>query len=94
MVELCGLVVPGRHSALNATAAVALGFELLRETGGAVTAESRAAVREALEGFAGSRRRSEVVGTAGGVFSGSPSVVNVAGGDAVWLPAISADEMR
>jgi UDP-N-acetylmuramate--alanine ligase len=59
--------VPGRHSAFNAAAAVALSLTLLRAERGGVRAEELLRVREALAGFRGSRRRSEVVGEARGV---------------------------
>ena len=61
------LRLPGRHSAFNAAAALALALELLRESGRDLTAEAREGVARALEGFAGSRRRSEVLGEEGGV---------------------------
>ncbi|MDR2553732.1 MAG: UDP-N-acetylmuramate--L-alanine ligase [Treponema sp.] len=61
------LRIPGRHSALNAAAALALAGLLVREEFGSWTGEhSRAAVR-ALEEFTGSRRRSEITGEAGGI---------------------------
>jgi UDP-N-acetylmuramate--alanine ligase len=64
--------VPGRHQALNAAAALALCSSLMaKETGernpGGWTAERREGVRRALEEFAGSRRRSEILGDAGGI---------------------------
>ncbi|MBN1835623.1 MAG: UDP-N-acetylmuramate--L-alanine ligase [Spirochaetales bacterium] len=73
--EELSVPAPGRHSALNAAAAVALSLDLLAESGAepgggrgaATTVEVQEKVRRALEGFAGMRRRSEVLGTAGGV---------------------------
>jgi UDP-N-acetylmuramate--alanine ligase len=64
--------VPGRHQALNAAAALALCASLAAKEGrgagpGEWTAEMREGVRGALEEFAGSRRRSEILGEAGGV---------------------------
>ena len=59
--------VPGRHSAFNAAAAVALSLELLADAGGEPTPQVEETISRALEGFSGSRRRSEVVGSAGGV---------------------------
>jgi len=59
--------VPGRHSAFNAAAAVALAVSLLREERGGVGPGDLSQVRQALAGFRGSRRRSEVVGEARGV---------------------------
>jgi UDP-N-acetylmuramate--alanine ligase len=64
--------VPGRHQALNAAAALALCSSLAaKETGegrpGGWTEEMREGVRRALEDFSGSRRRSEILGEAGGI---------------------------
>jgi UDP-N-acetylmuramate--alanine ligase len=64
--------VPGRHQALNAAAALALCSSLAAEEGrgegpGGWTPEAREGVSRALEEFAGSRRRSEILGEAGGV---------------------------
>jgi UDP-N-acetylmuramate--alanine ligase len=66
------LRVPGRHLALDATAALALAFSLRRaylgaagEGGGREAAADAAA--GALAAFAGSKRRSEILGEAGGV---------------------------
>jgi UDP-N-acetylmuramate--alanine ligase len=61
------LRVPGRHSALDAAAALALTSSLVRAEYGGWNGERREGVRKALEEFAGSRRRSEIVGEAGGV---------------------------
>lgn len=63
------LHVPGRHLALDATAALALALSLLREARGpeAVGPAELDAAAAALESFAGSKRRSEVIGEAGGV---------------------------
>jgi UDP-N-acetylmuramate--alanine ligase len=63
------LRVPGRHQALNAAAALALCSSLAaKETGeGGWTEKTRGRLRRALEEFAGSRRRSEILGEAGGV---------------------------
>ncbi len=70
------LRVPGRHNALNAAAAIAAA-DLLAErfpaqsstTGPKTTAAASAAagLAEALSAFAGTRRRAEIVGEAGGV---------------------------
>jgi UDP-N-acetylmuramate--alanine ligase len=64
-----GLRVPGEHLALDATAALALGLSLLREErpGSAVTAAELEAVRTELLAFSGSKRRSEILGEAGGI---------------------------
>jgi UDP-N-acetylmuramate--alanine ligase len=61
------LHVPGRHSAANATAALALCSRLLQGEGRTLQGGALAAVRAALAAFRGSRRRSELVGEAGGV---------------------------
>ena len=58
------LAIPGTHNVLNAAGACALVFSL---TGLPVTEASLAAVASALASFRGSRRRSQIVGEAGGV---------------------------
>jgi UDP-N-acetylmuramate--alanine ligase len=60
------LRLPGRHSALDATAALALTDSLVKNEGG-WTGEKREKLRLALEEFRGSRRRSEIVGEYGGI---------------------------
>jgi UDP-N-acetylmuramate--alanine ligase len=60
--------VPGRHNALNAAAALALTDALVKEEFGTETGgEKLEAIRGALEEFSGSRRRSEIIGEAGGI---------------------------
>jgi UDP-N-acetylmuramate--alanine ligase len=54
----CRLQVPGRHNALNALAAVAVGLDLEIPF---------ATIQRALAGFAGVQRRFQIRGTAGGV---------------------------
>lgn len=62
------LHVPGRHVVLDATAALALCTTILEETEARQPRpEELRAMAEALEGFSGSRRRSEIVGEAAGV---------------------------
>jgi UDP-N-acetylmuramate--alanine ligase len=61
------LRIPGRHSALNAAAALALTDSLVKKEFGAWDEERREKARRALEEFRGSRRRSEILGEAGGV---------------------------
>jgi UDP-N-acetylmuramate--alanine ligase len=69
------LRVPGRHNALNAAAALALTDLLVQKEFGAQGGpgdsggwEDRLeAVRQALEEFRGSKRRSEIIGEAGGI---------------------------
>lgn len=63
---LC-LRIPGIHSAYNATAALALSSSILETEGRELTGELVRAMSAALEQFRGSRRRSEILGTAGGV---------------------------
>ncbi len=61
------LRVPGRHNVLNAVAAIALAVHLAEKERGAVTADDMAGIAAGVEAFAGSRRRSEIIGEAGGV---------------------------
>jgi UDP-N-acetylmuramate--alanine ligase len=61
------LRVPGRHMAWNAAAAVALAGDLLAVEGRSLAGPALELVRQALAGFQGVRRRSEVIGEAGGV---------------------------
>jgi UDP-N-acetylmuramate--alanine ligase len=62
------LRLPGRHSALDAVAALALTDSLVRnEYKGGWNKERREGVRKALEEFRGSRRRQEILGEAGGI---------------------------
>jgi UDP-N-acetylmuramate--alanine ligase len=62
------LRVPGRHSALDAAAALALTDSLVRnEYEDGWNKERREGVRKALEEFRGSRRRQEILGEAGGI---------------------------
>jgi UDP-N-acetylmuramate--alanine ligase len=72
-----GLPVPGRHQALNAAAAIALASSLLKkEIAEGVASRSgqshrneltQFAIKKALEEFKGSKRRSEILGSAGGI---------------------------
>ncbi|MDR3249423.1 MAG: UDP-N-acetylmuramate--L-alanine ligase [Treponema sp.] len=67
------LRVPGRHEALDAAAALALTSSLVAKEfgdgtpGSGWTGEKQEDVRKALEEFAGSKRRSEILGEAGGI---------------------------
>ena len=66
-IRLC---VPGRHQALNATAAIALASVLLGKESpaqGGWNDQRRLAVETALGQFRGSKRRSEIIGSAGGI---------------------------
>jgi UDP-N-acetylmuramate--alanine ligase len=64
--------IPGRHTALNTAAAVALCSLLVKKEFGnegnnGWNEERREGVRKALEEFSGSKRRSEILGEAGGI---------------------------
>ena len=61
------LHVPGRHQALNASAAIALATVLLKKEGLDWDEQRRCAAIKALEEFRGSKRRSEIIGNAGGI---------------------------
>lgn len=62
------LRVPGRHVALDAVAALALCHAIVHDRSGrSFNKEELDALVIAIEGFSGSRRRSEIVGEAGGV---------------------------
>jgi UDP-N-acetylmuramate--alanine ligase len=61
------LRVPGRHQALNAAAALALASVLVQKEWGGWNESRRLAAQKALEEFSGSKRRSEIIGEAGGI---------------------------
>ncbi|MDR0494378.1 MAG: UDP-N-acetylmuramate--L-alanine ligase [Treponema sp.] len=61
------LRVPGRHQALNAAAALAFASVLIQKESGGWNEPLRIAAAKALEEFSGSKRRSEIIGSAGGV---------------------------
>ena len=61
------LRVPGRHQALNAAAALALASVLVKKECGGWDESRRLAAQKALEEFSGSKRRSEIIGSAGGI---------------------------
>lgn len=61
------LRVPGHHNARNAAGAIALAMSLLKAEKGSVSFTDIGKIREALDAFTGSRRRSEIVGEAAGV---------------------------
>ncbi len=65
--DLFELTVPGDHNAYNATAALALVCELAGAPYPEQPAAARRALREALWGYRGCKRRCERVGTAAGV---------------------------
>ncbi len=59
--------VPGDHNARNAAGAIALALSLLQEEGRKSDFTDIGKIREALESFSGSKRRTEILGEAGGV---------------------------
>ena len=64
--------VPGKHTALNAAAAIALVSSIVRKEFGdegndGWNEERMEGLKNALEGFRGSKRRSEILGEAGGI---------------------------
>ncbi|MDR1126977.1 MAG: UDP-N-acetylmuramate--L-alanine ligase [Treponema sp.] len=61
------LRVAGRHSVLDATAALALVSSIVGDAEGGWNDERLAGARAALEAFRGSKRRAEIIGEAGGV---------------------------
>jgi UDP-N-acetylmuramate--alanine ligase len=61
------LKYPGIHTVYNATAALAVGSCILEAEGRELTSELGRSAAEVLADFRGSRRRSEILGTAGGV---------------------------
>jgi len=61
------LRVPGRHQALNAAAALALASVLVKKERGGWDESRYFAAQKALTEFSGSKRRSEIIGSAGGI---------------------------
>ena len=59
--------VPGKHNAQNAAGVIALVSSIVKKEYGGWTEERREALGKALEEFSGSRRRSEILGRAGGI---------------------------
>ena len=64
--------IPGRHEALNASAAIALTFllakrEFAARDGVVLSGEKIQSVQNALENFKGTKRRGEIIGEAGGI---------------------------
>lgn len=59
--------IPGEHSAMNATAAIALAVSILEREKGIIDNRDEISIRTALCSFSGSRRRSEILGEAGGI---------------------------
>ena len=64
--EFC-LRIPGRHQSLNAAAALALASVLVKKEFGGWNEPLQLAAQKALGEFAGSKRRSEIIGIAGGI---------------------------
>jgi UDP-N-acetylmuramate--alanine ligase len=65
--EEVSLRVPGRHQALNAAAALAFAGILIQKEGGNWDHARRLSAQKALETFSGCKRRSEIIGNAGGI---------------------------
>jgi len=61
------LRIPGEHTVLNAAAALLAVQELILRLKGEISPADRAALVRGTEAFAGSRRRSEILGEAGGI---------------------------
>ena len=61
------LRIPGRHQALNAAAALALTSVIVEKEFGGWNEGLRFSAKKALEEFSGSKRRSEIIGSAGGI---------------------------
>jgi UDP-N-acetylmuramate--alanine ligase len=61
------LRLPGRHLALDAAAAIALCHTIASDRDHPLDVKDYEAIASALDAFAGSRRRSELIGEAGGV---------------------------
>jgi UDP-N-acetylmuramate--alanine ligase len=61
------LRVPGTHNARNAAGAIALSLSLIKEEGREIDFADVGKIREAVESFTGSKRRSEIIGEEGGV---------------------------
>ncbi|MDR0301107.1 MAG: UDP-N-acetylmuramate--L-alanine ligase [Treponema sp.] len=59
--------IPGRHQALNATAAIALTASLLKAQNSILDEDKIQSVRKELENFKSTKRRSEIIGSAGGI---------------------------
>ncbi|MCL2800611.1 MAG: UDP-N-acetylmuramate--L-alanine ligase [Treponema sp.] len=60
--------IPGKHQALNAAAAIALTVSLAKNEGAdSLSDEQTASIKSALENFKSTKRRSEIIGEAGGI---------------------------
>jgi len=56
------LPIPGKHNALNATAAIALSLSLLKKEKGEITIEDLGLIRRAISSYTGASRRFELIG--------------------------------
>ncbi|MEW5818088.1 MAG: UDP-N-acetylmuramate--L-alanine ligase [Spirochaetota bacterium] len=59
--------IPGKHTVLNAAAAIALIVDILEKEKGEITLEDIESLAAGLSAFDGSRRRSEIIGEAKGI---------------------------
>ena len=67
MVQVFKLHIPGFHNAGNATAAVAVVSSLMEEEGREITPKVQKLFADSFSSFRGGKRRSEVLGEAGGI---------------------------
>jgi len=61
------LSIPGKHEALNVAAGLALTASLAKNENGALSNEQLQSIKNALENFKSTKRRSEILGEAGGI---------------------------
>jgi UDP-N-acetylmuramate--alanine ligase len=61
------ICIPGSHSVFNATAAIALAAQLLKKEKKRITESDINSIKKGLLNFKGSKRRSEIIGTASGI---------------------------
>ena len=59
--------IPGEHSVLNATAAIALVIGLIKQERKEITVADLTVIRNSLASFKGAKRRSEILGEANGI---------------------------
>jgi len=59
--------IPGRHEALNAAASIALVYSLVKKEGRTLDDNTIKSVKDALENFKSTKRRSEIIGEAKGI---------------------------
>ena len=65
--ENFAICIPGSHSVFNATAAIALVLHLVRKEKKHISAQDISTIKRGLINFKGSKRRSEILGTASGI---------------------------